>query len=396
MSTSFSAGGASMAAALRLLVSTLRPELARGRLVKVAALMLTLATVGVARVNAQEVVEYYGTDALGSLRVVFAPDGTVKSRSDYLPFGEEWQPATPGGPLPTQRFTGQQRDIEEGHDNFVSRTYLTRTGRMNSVDSVFSGLLEPQRWNRYVYAVNNPLLFVDPDGRDPIVPNFTTGVTVTDPYSTYMNVSWAWGMTGGNYTVDGVQAISFNLFEDYARSLPNGSYGGEIFYQWGATDRSGDSADDQAAAPSADPPTSQPTPPACSLPCTPPPPPTDGPTLTTPGVVGWKTGQYELVFNRKGHNIASVGVGAAAVVGGAVMGGAAWTAPLRYDLVRFGVSKVPNQLVYGPGVWGTSWIASIKGGGADLPFHYHIHLYNWTQPWLWFQKTPVMKTPLNR
>jgi RHS repeat-associated protein len=164
MSTSFSAGRASMAAAFRLLVSTLRPELARGRLVKVAALMLTLVTVGVAPANAQEVVEYYGTDALGSIRVVFATDGTVKARSDYLPFGEEWQPATNGGPLPMQRFTGQQRDIEENLDYFNARSYQARTGRFTTVDPVFTGLFEPQRWNRYSYALNSPLVFTDPDG----------------------------------------------------------------------------------------------------------------------------------------------------------------------------------------------------------------------------------------
>ena len=33
-------------------------------------------------------------------------------------------------------------------------------------------LINPQRWNMYAYAVNNPLTFTDPDGRDAIALNF--------------------------------------------------------------------------------------------------------------------------------------------------------------------------------------------------------------------------------
>jgi hypothetical protein len=33
-------------------------------------------------------------------------------------------------------------------------------------------ILNPQRWNMYAYAVNNPLAYVDPDGRDAIAVKF--------------------------------------------------------------------------------------------------------------------------------------------------------------------------------------------------------------------------------
>ncbi len=32
-------------------------------------------------------------------------------------------------------------------------------------------LRQPQHWNRYVYALNNPLKYLDPDGMDPITVN---------------------------------------------------------------------------------------------------------------------------------------------------------------------------------------------------------------------------------
>lgn len=139
-----------------------------GQVIRKAAaclgLVLWFLSIGSSRAHAQEVLEYYGVDAVGSIRVVFAADGSVKARSDYLPFGEESGATTPGGPLPSQRFTGQQRDAEEGHDNFNARTYLTRAGRMTSPDPVLAGLFEPQRWNQYAYALNNPLSYGDPTG----------------------------------------------------------------------------------------------------------------------------------------------------------------------------------------------------------------------------------------
>jgi RHS repeat-associated protein len=165
MSTSSISWGSRMATT-HLMVLPRRRNVRRA--LTLASLVLALLTVVAARASAQEVIEYYATDAVGSIRVVFDPSGNVKARSDYLPFGEEWQAATPGGPLPTQRFTGQQRDAEEGLDNFNARSYATRMGRMTTVDPVFSGTYEPQRWNRYAYALNNPLSYSDPTGLDPI------------------------------------------------------------------------------------------------------------------------------------------------------------------------------------------------------------------------------------
>lgn len=108
-----------------------------------------------------ETVEYYAIDAIGSTRVVFAPDGTVLSRGDYTPFGDE----LPGANLPPERFTGQQRDAEAGFDYFGARSYQLRTGRFSGVDPDTSGAaLDPQRWNRYTYALNNPLRYTDPTG----------------------------------------------------------------------------------------------------------------------------------------------------------------------------------------------------------------------------------------
>jgi RHS repeat-associated protein len=123
-----------------------------------------------------EVVEYYHVDALGSVRVVTDGAGQLLRHHDFLPFGEEWQPQTPS---PDQRlFTGKERDVETGLDYFGARYYRADLGRFTTVDPVGVSplhLVNPQRFNSYSYGVGNPLTFIDPDGRDAIVVNYSQG-----------------------------------------------------------------------------------------------------------------------------------------------------------------------------------------------------------------------------
>jgi len=54
---------------------------------------------------------------------------------------------------------------------FGARYYGSKIGRFTTVDPVYNwtaNLLDPQRWNRYAYGRNNPLRYVDPDGKDPV------------------------------------------------------------------------------------------------------------------------------------------------------------------------------------------------------------------------------------
>ena len=65
----------------------------------------------------------------------------------------------------SHKFTGKERDSESGLDNFGARYNSSNLGRFMSPDSTaYVKPINPQSWNLYAYARNNPLLYVDPTG----------------------------------------------------------------------------------------------------------------------------------------------------------------------------------------------------------------------------------------
>lgn len=105
---------------------------------------------------------YYHTDVIGSVRAITDETGAVVIRNDYRPFGEDTQPLT-GDP---NRFAGKELDPETAMQYFDARYYRNTWGRFTSVDPMHVGaaMTDPQQWNRYAYARNNPLAYVDPTG----------------------------------------------------------------------------------------------------------------------------------------------------------------------------------------------------------------------------------------
>ncbi len=105
---------------------------------------------------------YYHQDQIGSIRIVTNNSGTQANAHEYYPYGEEvnTQPTTRDENL----FTGKLRDIETGLDYFGRRYYGNALGRFLSVDPGLSNTGAPQTWNKYVYCLNNPLKYIDPDG----------------------------------------------------------------------------------------------------------------------------------------------------------------------------------------------------------------------------------------
>jgi RHS repeat-associated protein len=115
-----------------------------------------------------QVVEYYDSDAVGSIRMVTDAQGQVVARHDFLPFGEELNPQHE--PPDKRLYTGQERDFETGQDYFGYRQLRADLGRFLAPDPItlVPRVVGAQGVNSYAYVRNNPLRLIDPNGLDAI------------------------------------------------------------------------------------------------------------------------------------------------------------------------------------------------------------------------------------
>ena len=123
-------------------------------------------------------VSYTTSDHLGSPRVITNELGQVSSRRDFMPFGEELYAGVGNRTGDTglkyssadddirQKFTGYQKDDETNLDFAEARMYANNFGRFTAVDPLLASgkSSDPQSFNRFLYVMNNPLMFVDPEG----------------------------------------------------------------------------------------------------------------------------------------------------------------------------------------------------------------------------------------
>jgi len=132
------------------------------------------------------------------------------------------------------QLTGKERDSESGLDNFEARYLGSSLGRFMSPDP--AGLLAqkpiyPQSWNLYAYAMNNPLIFIDPTGLDCVYANDAgNGVESIDHNSNsgecgqnggswapgYVDENWAhFNKSTGMFQVGSINGAGNNATVDY-------------------------------------------------------------------------------------------------------------------------------------------------------------------------------------
>ncbi len=110
---------------------------------------------------------YYLTqDHLGGTALVTDTSGAMTSRIRYFPYGGV-RTIDGTNPPPTDKlFTGQQRETTNGIYHYKARLYNADIGRMPQADSLVPNYVDPQAYNRYSYAGNNPTNYIDPTGRN--------------------------------------------------------------------------------------------------------------------------------------------------------------------------------------------------------------------------------------
>ena len=134
-------------------------------------------------------------DHLGTPRLISDTFGHQNAYHVYYPYGEE---ATAfNQDTVREKFTGHERDLGnpagagDDLDYMHARFCSPLTGRFSSVDPSRESVVptKPLSWNRYSYAVDNPVKFVDPDGRIWDYALDIVGIGF-DVYELYKQPSW--------------------------------------------------------------------------------------------------------------------------------------------------------------------------------------------------------------
>jgi RHS repeat-associated protein len=173
------------------------------------------STPGAPLTRGRVIIETHHTDLAGNIRLSTNEAGTVVRRLDYAPFGEVESVPCGGTAAPSPQFQGKLRDPKTCLDDFGARDYAAATGRFQTVDPVLPverALRDPQQWNRYAYARNNPLIYTDPDGR---LFDFIWDLT-----NAAMGISsFIANVTAGNATDAAVDAVGI-LFDAGSAAVP--------------------------------------------------------------------------------------------------------------------------------------------------------------------------------
>jgi RHS repeat-associated protein len=119
---------------------------------------------------------YYMKDHLGNVRVVFTPNAdntpAFVQANDYYPFGMAYTKNLlvqgGGGTTTTNAYVNkflyngkEEQDMPGKWLDYGARFYDTQLGRWHSVDPMAE---QSRRWSPYVYGLDNPIRFLDPDG----------------------------------------------------------------------------------------------------------------------------------------------------------------------------------------------------------------------------------------
>jgi RHS repeat-associated protein len=167
--------------------------------------------------------------------MIFDKTGSLAGtkRHDYLPFGEELG-AGVGGRTPQQgysaidgvrqQFTGYEADAETGLNFAQARYQSPLQGRFTSVDPTLKSIdsENPQTLNRYTYALNNPLAYVDPDGEDSLKIGTYDDLSTEQKrlFETYVQKNY--GDQLGKTTVTDFAKALFNKSADLANGITTG------------------------------------------------------------------------------------------------------------------------------------------------------------------------------
>ena len=104
---------------------------------------------------------YYLKDHQGNNRVVISSTGTVEETNHYYPFGGVFAATNNVQPY---KYNGKEFDTKNGLNwyDYGARHYDSALGRWHVIDPMAEKYCT---FTPYSYCVNNPIMYIDPDGR---------------------------------------------------------------------------------------------------------------------------------------------------------------------------------------------------------------------------------------
>lgn len=144
-----------------------------------------------------------GRDYLGSVTCIASVDGALVAEYSYDPWGRLRNPETlelyANGEEPElflgRGFTGHEHLPYFGLINMNARLYDPFTGRFLSPDPYVQAPDFTQNYNRYSYALNNPLKYTDISGE--VIPFFIIGIAAAAVIAGSVNVATNWDNIDG-------------------------------------------------------------------------------------------------------------------------------------------------------------------------------------------------------
>ncbi|TBL71232.1 polymorphic toxin type 30 domain-containing protein [Paenibacillus thalictri] len=148
----------------------------------------------IARIDQSDKLSYYLYNSHGDVVQTVNEAGVVENQYDYDIFGNPTLTIEQNGNA--IRYAGEFLDEETGLYYLRARYYNPYTGRFISEDSYWGEDTSPLSLNRYTYAHNDPLKYLDPTGHSITV---SIGSYITDVFETAASASRAglWGMVTG-------------------------------------------------------------------------------------------------------------------------------------------------------------------------------------------------------
>ncbi len=153
-------------------------------------------------------ISFYISDYLGNTRIVYtpikncgqsSPQYAIKYAADYFPYGKILREFTQGD---REKYltTQHERDNETGLDYRGARFYDSDVARFLSLDPKAS---DYPTLSDYVYVANNPIFFIDPDGKD-IIPGNEVALNLFNQYVSTFNYTDKKGNSHSGKTLFGI------------------------------------------------------------------------------------------------------------------------------------------------------------------------------------------------